>query len=364
MPQVRVSLGDRSYDILIDRGLIGRLGHLVRTALPRATRALIITDTNVAARLGSPAKSALEQAGLETIKATVPAGEASKSLAQAYNLYSACVNAQLDRHSVIVALGGGVVGDLAGFVAATYLRGIPFVQVPTTLLSQVDSSIGGKTGVDLPQGKNLVGAFHQPSLVVADLDTLSTLPRRELSAGLAEVVKHAVIRDAGFLRVLESEAESILALDPVVMGSMVETNCRIKAGVVSADETEKGLRAILNFGHTVGHAVEASVGYGAWLHGECVAAGMVAATAISRILGVLQEPDLPFRLERLLQRLGLPTRLPPDASLATLQPLMLRDKKAEAGQINWVLPVRAGEVVVTPNVPMDAVAKAIESLRR
>jgi 3-dehydroquinate synthase len=364
MPQVRVNLEERSYEILIDRGLIHRLGHLVRTALPKARRALIITDTNVAPRLGGPAKTALEQADIATIKATIPAGEASKSLAQAYNLYSACVNAQLDRTSVIVALGGGVVGDLAGFVASTYLRGIPFVQVPTTLLSQVDSSIGGKTGVDLPQGKNLVGAFYQPSLVVADLDALSSLPQRELSAGLAEVVKHAIIQDAGFLRVLESEAEQILALDPIVVGSIVETNCRIKAAVVGADEKEKGLRAILNFGHTVGHAVEASMGFGTWLHGECVAVGMLVAMAISRNIGLLKEPDLPVRLERLLQRLGLPTRLPPGITREGLHPLMLRDKKAEGGQISWVLPVRAGEVIVTPNVPAEAVDKAIESLRR
>jgi len=186
----------------------------------------------------------------------VPAGEQSKSLAQAYNLYTACVNAKLDRHSVIIALGGGVVGDLAGFVAATYLRGIAFVQVPTTLLAQVDSSIGGKTGVDLPQGKTLVGAFHQPSLVVADLDALSSLPRRELAAGMAEVVKHAIIRDAGFLHLLESETDRILNVDPLVMGPVVENNCRIKASVVAADERENGLRAILNYGHTVGTAME------------------------------------------------------------------------------------------------------------
>lgn len=364
MPHVKVELQERSYEILIDRGLIADLGHLVRRALPRATRALIITDTNVAPRFGGPAKLSLEQAGLETLKATVPAGEASKSLAQAYNLYTACMNAKLDRHSVIIALGGGVVGDLAGFVAATYLRGIPFVQVPTTLLSQVDSSIGGKTGVDLPQGKNLVGAFHQPALVVADLDVLSTLPRRELAAGMAEVVKHAVIRDAGFLHLLESQAERILSVDPLVMGAVVENNCRIKAEVVAEDERETGLRAILNFGHTVGHAMEVSLGLGSWLHGECVAVGMVAATAISRQLGVLKEPELPVRLERLLQRLGLAVRLPVNVNLDAMHELMHRDKKAEAGRITWVLPVRAGEVVLSANVPANVVLQALESLRR
>ncbi|HWI65601.1 MAG TPA: 3-dehydroquinate synthase [Symbiobacteriaceae bacterium] len=364
MPKVKVDLQERSYEILIDRGMIGQLGTLVRRAVPRATRALIITDTNVAARFGSAAKTSLELSDLETVKATVPAGEASKSLAQAYNLYTACVNAKLDRHSVIIALGGGVVGDLAGFVAATYLRGIPFVQVPTTLLAQVDSSIGGKTGVDLPQGKNLVGAFHQPSLVVADLDALTSLPKREIAAGMAEVVKHAVIRDAGFLHLLENEVERVLNVDPMVMGVVVENNCRIKAEVVAADERETGLRAILNFGHTVGHAMEISLGLGNWLHGECVAVGMVAATAISRQLGMLKEPDLPVRLERLLQRLGLPVRLPTNINLTALEQLMYRDKKAEAGRINWVLPVRAGEVAVSGSVPTHVVLQALESIRR
>ncbi|HYF94154.1 MAG TPA: 3-dehydroquinate synthase [Symbiobacteriaceae bacterium] len=364
MPQVRVELAERSYDILIDRGLIGRLGTLVRRAVPRVTRTLIITDTNVSSRFGAAAKAALEAADLQTIKATVPAGEASKSLAQAYNLYSACINAKLDRHSVIVALGGGVVGDLAGFVAATFLRGIPFVQVPTTLLAQVDSSIGGKTGVDLPQGKNLVGAFHQPSLVVADLDVLTSLPRRELAAGMAEVVKHAIIRDAGFLKFLESETEHILEVDPAIMGAVVENNCRIKAEVVGQDEREAGLRQILNFGHTVGHAMEVSLGLGNWLHGECVAVGMVAVMHISRQMGMLKEPTLPTRLERLLQRLGLPVRLPANVNLAALEQLMLRDKKVESGRINWVLPVRAGEVAVSDAVPSNAVTQALESLWR
>jgi 3-dehydroquinate synthase len=363
MPQVKVDLGERSYTIVIERGLTAKLGSLVQKALPKARRALIITDTNVAPRYGDQAKASLEAAGIAVHKATVPAGEASKSLAQAYNLYSSCINAGLERSSVIIALGGGVIGDLAGFVAATYLRGIAFVQVPTTLLSQVDSSIGGKTGVDLPQGKNLVGAFHQPQLVVVDLDALSSLPRRELAAGMAEVVKHAVIRDAGFLHYLESTTDQILSLDPSVMGAVVERNCQIKGEVVAADERESGLRAILNFGHTVGHAVEASMGFGGWLHGECVAVGMMAATALATETRILQEPELRARLERLLQRLGLPIRLPQGVNAATLADAMQRDKKVQAGRIHWVLPVRAGEVTVTPNVPWDAVQRALESIR-
>lgn len=364
MSRVEVSLGERSYEILIDRGLIPKLGTLVRQALPKAQRALIITDTNVASKYGAMAKASLEQAGFATMMAKVPAGEASKSLAQAYNLYTACINAQLERSSVIIAVGGGVVGDLAGFVAATFLRGIPYVQVPTTLLAQVDSSVGGKTGVDLPQGKNLVGAFHQPALVVADLDALATLPRRELIAGLAEVVKHAVIRDAGFLRFLEDNMESVLSLEPAIMRLVVENNCRIKADVVANDERESGLREILNFGHTVGHAVEASMGFGGWLHGECVAVGMVAAVRIARQSMILQDAELPSRLEALLTKLGLPVRLPEGMNYEKLEPLMQVDKKVDAGKIRWVLPVRPGEMIVTRDVLPEAVRWGVEGLRR
>lgn len=363
MAQLRVELGDRSYSILVERGLIPRLGPLVKAVLPRARRALIITDTNVGPRFGAIARASLEQAGIATMKAKVPAGEASKSLAQAYNLYTACVSADLERSSVIIALGGGVIGDLAGYVAATYMRGIPFVQVPTTLLAQVDSSVGGKTGVDLPEGKNLVGAFHQPALVLADLDALTSLPRKELASGLAEVVKHAVIKDAGFFRFLESATQPILDLDPSMMTLVVENNCRIKAAVVGADEREGGLRAILNFGHTVGHALEAHMGFAGWRHGECVAVGMLAATLIAREVHVLQEPDLPVRLERLLQKLGLPTRLPPGVTPEMLAPLMQRDKKVDSGQIRWILPVRIGEVTIHSEVVPEIVRRSLESLR-
>jgi 3-dehydroquinate synthase len=361
--EVWVELGAHRYPIYVGAGLLSQLGKLVQGRLPRARRALIITDTSVGPLYGAAVREALEGAGIAVHKATVPAGETSKTLAQAYSLYTACVKAGLERSSVIIALGGGVVGDLAGFVAATYLRGIPFVQVPTTLLAQVDSSIGGKTGVDLPEGKNLVGAFHQPSLVVADTDVLQSLPKREVAAGMAEVIKHAVIRDEEFLKYLEVYAGSILALEAPVMEKVVEQNCRIKAEVVSADPTEQGLRAILNFGHTVGHAVEASVGYGQWLHGECVACGMVAATAIGRFASIVQEQDLQVRLERLLTRFGLPTRLPPGLDLASLETLMRRDKKVADGQLRWVMPVKAGEVIVTADVPYEAVRWGLDSVR-
>ncbi|MFZ5823839.1 MAG: 3-dehydroquinate synthase [Bacillota bacterium] len=364
MAEVWVELGEHRYPIHVGAGLIDQLGTLVYNRLPRARKALIITDTNVGPRYGQAAREALEGVGITVSKAMVPAGEVSKTLAQAYSLITACVKAELERSSVIIALGGGVVGDLAGFVAATYLRGIPFVQVPTTLLSQVDSSIGGKTGVDLPEGKNLVGAFHQPSMVVADLETLTSLPKREVAAGMAEVVKHAMIRDEEFLKYLEVHCGDILALNMKVLEHVVRTNCRIKADVVAEDPNEKGLRAILNFGHTVGHAVEASTGFGQWLHGECVATGMVAATAIAEKAGILTELDLQLRLERLLHRLGLPVRLPQGSDPSLLLPFMYRDKKVEDGRLRWVMPVRAGEVVVTANVSAEAVRWGIEAVRR
>lgn len=364
MAEVWVELGAHRYPIVVGAGLIPRLGTLVAERLPKARQALIITDTNVGPLYGQAVRESLEKVGIAVTKAMVPAGEGSKSLAQAYSLFTACVKAGLERTGVIVALGGGVVGDLAGFVAATYLRGIPFVQVPTTLLAQVDSSIGGKTGVDLPEGKNLVGAFHQPSLVVADTALLKSLPRREVAAGMAEVIKHGFIRDEAFIKYLEVYAGSVLALEDGVMEQVVERNCRIKADVVSADPTEQGLRAILNFGHTVGHAVEAKMGYGNWLHGECVACGMVAATAIARFSGLLLETDLQLRLERLLVRFGLPTRLPEGLEPSALEPLMARDKKVADGRIRWVMPLRAGEVTVTPDVPPEAVKWGLESVRR
>lgn len=363
MNEVWVELGEQRYPIYIGPGLMAELGALVRRHLPKARRALLVTDANVGPLYGEAARASLEQAGITTSRVTVPAGESSKSLSQAFSLYSSCVRAELDRTSAIVALGGGVVGDLAGFVAATYLRGIPLVQVPTTLLAQVDSSVGGKTGVDLPQGKNLVGAFHQPSLVVADVETLRSLPRRELAAGMAEVVKYGVIRDEEFLKYVEVQVGNALAGDLAVLERVVAQSCRIKAEVVAADPREKGLRAILNFGHTVGHALEAALGY-RWLHGECIAVGMVAAATIARHAGIAQESGLELRLKRVLERLDLPTALPEGMDPQELEPFLRRDKKVKSGIIHWVMPVRAGEVIVTPDVTPDAIRWGLEALRR
>nr|PZN37310.1 MAG: 3-dehydroquinate synthase [Bacillota bacterium] len=311
----------------------------------------------------------------------------------------ACLEARLDRRSAIVAVGGGAAGDLAGFVAATYQRGIAFVQVPTTLLAMVDASVGGKVAINLPRAKNMVGAFHQPRLVVADLATLTTLPDREYRSGLAEVVKHGIIRDRGLFQLLETETQAVLNRDPGVMAGVVERNCRIKGAVVSADEREGGLRTVLNLGHTVGHAVEAvagrlerdgDAGEGAGaaaggqvsggapgsgvsapgssaddglLHGECVAIGLVAAARLSARSGVLAQPDLPERLEALLRRFGLPVRLPPGVDPAAVEAAMAYDKKATGGQLRWVLPVRIGQVQVTTYVLPEDVRAVLEELR-
>lgn len=368
--RVRVELGERSYYIYIGTGLLSQLGPLVREAVPGAGRALVIADAAVATAWQAPVSRSLTGAGFTAVFVTAPAGEVSKTLAVAGQMYEACLDARLERGSCVIALGGGAVGDLAGFVAATYLRGIAFVQVPTTLLAQVDASVGGKVAVNLPRGKNLVGAFHQPRLVVADLAALGTLPPREYGAGLGEVVKHGIIRERGLFEYLEEHAQAVLDQDPAALEAVVERNCRIKAAVVSADEREGGLRAILNLGHTVGHAVEALTGRliradgsaGDLLHGEAVSIGLVAATRISRRIGVLAQEDLPDRLEALLTRLGLPTRLPAGLNPGDLPDTMALDKKADGGRIKWVLPVRLGQTQVTQHVPPDDVLAVLQEL--
>lgn len=372
---VRVELGERSYRIHIGDGILAELGRIVRESLPRTTRVLVVTDEGAGPHYLDRALAALRAAGIEAEARVVPAGEPAKTLSEAARLYEACLDAGLDRDGCVVALGGGAVGDLAGFVAATFLRGVHFVQVPTTLLAQVDASIGGKVAVNLPRGKNLVGAFHQPRAVVADVATLATLPAREYVAGLAEVVKHSLLRDRGLFAVLEDQTAAVLARDPALLEDLVERNCRIKGAVVSADEREGGLRAILNLGHTVGHGVEAVLGRvekgepGAsprqgLLHGECVSIGMIAAAWLSRRAGVLAQDDLPGRLEDLLRRLGLPVRLPPGTDLAAVREAMRYDKKARAGRLRWVLPVRVGQVQVTEHVRDEDVEAVLEELSR
>ena len=363
MRTVKVSLGTRSYDIKIASGLLASLGAEC-AALQLGQKCAVITDTNVvAAGYAKPALASLKRAGFAPVLITVPAGETAKRLKQVESCFNQLAAHRLERKSFIVALGGGVVGDLAGFVAASYLRGIPFVQVPTTLLAQVDSSVGGKTGVNLAAGKNLAGAFYQPRLVLCDLATFRTLPDREFRAGLAEVIKYGIIYDAELFARLERDMGKILRRDAASLAHIVARSCEIKAEVVSQDETEGGLRAILNYGHTIGHAIEAITAYGRYLHGEAISIGQVAAAHLSAELLGLPANDA-ARIRSLFVAAGLPVNLKLTSTQRTkLLAAMTLDKKVSAGEIKFVLAERIGQVVWGQNVPSAAVHRALDLVR-
>jgi 3-dehydroquinate synthase len=344
MKTVRVELGPRGYDICVGARVLPRLGALLGP-LRLAPRVALVTHPALDERYGATVEASLRGAGYEAARLLVPPGEPSKSLDQAGRLAREMVQAGLDRGSAVLALGGGVVGDLAGFVAATLFRGVAFVNLPTTLLAQVDSSVGGKTAVNLPEGKNLVGAFHQPRLVLADVATLATLPEREFRSGLAEVVKHAMIADPALFALLEERAEAIVAREPQTLQAVVADNCRIKAAIVAADEREAGQRAVLNFGHTVGHAIEAALAYGTVTHGEAVARGMAVAAELSVRRG-LCPPEDARRLARLLARFGLLTAPLPDPD--ALQKFLLTDKKRRNGALQFVLTRGVGGATLAP----------------
>jgi 3-dehydroquinate synthase len=346
--RIRVELGKRSYDIVIGRGVLERAPEYLQP-LNLGKHGLIITDKQVARLFAKPLKASLKEGGFEVQVLDVPAGEPSKSLRQANRLFEKLPSLNLDRHSFIIALGGGVVGDLAGFVAASYLRGLPFIQVPTTLLAQVDSSVGGKVGVNLPQGKNLVGAFYQPQLVLADTDTLASLPERELRSGFAEVIKYGAIRDAEFFAWLEREYSRVLLREPEAVAHAVRRCCEIKAEVVSVDEHDSGVRAILNFGHTIGHAMEALTEYVGLLHGEAVAMGMRFAARLSVKRAGLPESEAD-RLESLIAASGLPTRIGQGFEIDQLLAAMRLDKKARNGKLRFVLLKQLGETILSDMV--------------
>ncbi len=355
---VNVSLGQRSYEIKVGLELLSTLGQECMP-LGLGKRCAIITDSKAGPRYGKHTKLALQRGGFEPLVITVPAGETAKSLKSVQKCYDQLAAHRLERKSFIVALGGGVVGDLAGFVAATYLRGIPFVQVPTTLLAQVDSSVGGKVGVNLKAGKNLVGAFHQPQLVICDLNTLKTLPDREFRAGLAEVIKYGIIYDVSLFERLEREMPKLLQRDSETLAQVIARCCEIKADVVRQDETETGLRAILNFGHTIGHALEATSGYGKYLHGEAISIGQIAAARISaKHLGLPQSEAA--RITSLFERAGLPTsaKLSSDSHKRLLAAMQL-DKKVSGGQIKFVLARKIGQVEFGHAVPASLIEDAL-----
>ncbi|MBL9136803.1 MAG: 3-dehydroquinate synthase [Verrucomicrobiales bacterium] len=363
MRKVLVPLGARSYPVLVDGGLIDSVGPRCR-AHGWAARCAVIADGNVAPRFGHRVITSLKDAGFNPTLITLEPGETSKRLRVVEKCYDALARHRLERKSFIVALGGGVTGDLAGFVAATYLRGVPFVQMPTTLLAQVDSSVGGKVGVNLSAGKNLVGAFLQPRLVLCDLATLSTLPEREYRSGIAEVIKYGIIYDAALFRRLERDMEALLKRDLAVLGPVVARCCAIKADVVGQDETESGLRAILNFGHTIGHAIEAITAYGRYLHGEAISVGQVAAGLLSARQCGLSTTEVE-RMRALFARAGLPVSIRlTKAQRMRLHAAMRLDKKVKDGEIKFVLARRIGEVAWGQAVKDTDIEAVLDELAR
>ena len=359
MRKVRVDLGEKSYDIIIGYAIDRELVDFVKGA-GYSRKALLVTDTNVGPLYAKQVQQLLAEAGLEAAVAQIPAGESSKTLTTANELFTRAIELGLDRKSPIFALGGGVVGDLAGFVAATYMRGVPFVQLPTSLLAQVDSSVGGKVAVNHELGKNLIGAFYQPQAVFMELNFMKSLPRREIYTGLGEIIKYGIIYDAEFFAFLESNREAVLALEPEALVHIIARSCEIKAAVVSEDEKEAGLRRILNFGHTIAHAIEKETGYVRYNHGEAVATGMIGAAYISRELGLIGENEY-NRVREMIARYNLPLQ----AAGVTVEAMygdIFHDKKTIGGKVTWVLMEKIGQVICRNDVPAEAVKKAMAAV--
>ena len=340
---LEVALGERSYPIHIGTGLLDQIG-MLRPLLSK--QVAVVTNDVVAPIYLERLLARLQAEGVQAVSIVLPDGEAHKDWPSLQMIYDALLTHRCERNTTLLALGGGVVGDITGFASATYQRGTPFIQIPTTLLSQVDSSVGGKTAINHPLGKNMIGAFHQPRAVLIDTDTLNTLQPREYRAGLAEVIKHGVIRDAAYFDAIEQHLPAILARQSEALAWVVKRSCEIKAEVVAQDERESGLREILNFGHTFGHAIEAGLGYGQWLHGEAVGCGMVLAAELSHRLG-LMPADFVVRLRDLIERAGLPV-CAPDLGLAKYMELMRVDKKAEDGEIRFVVIESLGRAGMRP----------------
>lgn len=362
MRELTVELGDRSYPIYIGEGLLQEASsYFIKHGISKKSPLLIITDSHVADYHLQTLETELADAGFNTSSVVVPSGESSKSLTMLESLVTKALEAGLDRKSAIVALGGGVVGDLAGFVAASYMRGIKFVQVPTTILAH-DSSVGGKVAVNHPLAKNIIGAFHQPELVLYDLHTLQTLPPRDVSGGLSEVVKHGLIWDGAFVAWCEEHAEKLLALDPEALGYALHKGCSVKAAVVSKDERENDLRAILNLGHTIGHAIEAVAGYGEFTHGEAISIGMIGSAKLGLRYGAPEEVYTVTK--RVLAKCGLPVRLPEHIDVDKIMDAMMHDKKFAEGTMVFVVPTAIGKVEIKPDVPVQWVREIVEQLKQ
>lgn len=358
MKTLNVDLGDRSYPIHIGTRLLEQ-PELVRPYVS-GTQVMIVSNETVAPLYLDKVTKLFE--GFETETVILPDGEQYKNLEELDAIFDALLRKRFDRKCTLVALGGGVVGDMTGFAAACYQRGVNFIQVPTTLLAQVDSSVGGKTGVNHPLGKNMIGAFHQPQCVIIDTDTLNTLDDRQLSAGIAEVIKYGLIRDPSFIEWLETNMNRLLARDADAIAYAIEFSCQCKAKVVAEDEKESGVRALLNLGHTFGHAIEAGAGYGNWLHGEAVGTGMLMAADLSMRQGWISEKDVQ-RVEDLIDKAMLPTRAPHSIDFDKFMELMAVDKKVRAGKINFVLYRSLGDAFVTDEFDMDNLRQTIEAHR-
>lgn len=356
MESLKVSLGDRSYPIHIGQNLLGLADLLVPHI--KGSQVCIVSNETVAPLYLQAVETALHDYSI--ISVILPDGENYKTLETAALIYDSLLESNFSRSSTLIALGGGVVGDITGFAAATYQRGIRFIQMPTTLLSQVDSSVGGKTGVNRPLGKNMVGAFYQPQCVVIDTTTLNTLPDRELKAGLAEVIKYGLINNTDFLAWIEKHIDDLLARDPDCMRHAIRISCEEKAAIVAEDETESGIRAILNYGHTFGHAIETAMGYGNWLHGEAVATGMVMAADLSMRMGFIRQNDLD-RVVELIRRAGLPL-IPPAMAAETWINLMKKDKKAQQGLLRFILLKGLGKAAIVDEVPASTLRETLGAI--
>ncbi|MGN0894330.1 MAG: 3-dehydroquinate synthase [Succinivibrio sp.] len=360
METITVGLGKRSYPIHIGTDL--EYGQLIRQALPSVTDVMVVTNTTVGPLYYDDLKAQLAENGFNVHKCELKDGESYKTIDSWWQIHTALLEQDFGRDGAIIALGGGVVGDMSGFAASTYQRGIPFVQIPTTLLAMVDSSVGGKTAINHPLGKNMIGSFYQPKAVIADLDCLKTLPKRELSAGLGEVVKTGIIYDAAFFEFLEQNVEKVFSYDLGTISHIVKRCCQIKAMVVSKDEQEHGLRAILNYGHTFGHAIEAYLGFGTWLHGEAVGLGMVIASALSESRGLIS-PEDNRRMTALCQKAKLPVLIPEKMTGEDFIAHMRHDKKVRHGVIRYVLPTSIGSVELFSDVSDEEVIELISRIK-
>jgi 3-dehydroquinate synthase len=359
MEKVRVELADRSYDIAIGSNVLEGIGESIKS-FSLSPKIAIVSNPTVFSLYGKRVSDSVKKAGFDLLTVIIPDGEEYKDLLWVQHIYNELLKYKLDRLSALIALGGGVIGDITGFAASTYMRGISYIQVPTTLLAQVDSSVGGKTGVNHKLGKNMIGTFWQPRLVWIDVETIRTLPRRELLAGLAEVIKYGVIEDKELFDFLEVNRDEILNLDGSVLTHIIRRSCEIKAEVVSRDERELGLRAILNYGHTIGHAIETVTGYKRYLHGEAVAIGMCLEAKLSQKLGLIDR-DQVFRIKGLIDYYGLPSEMPLDMDINNILTSMQLDKKADAGELKFILPEKIGSVRIYKGVSDKSIRELLKS---